>query len=293
MGRKNIYPQGEEQDKGLGLTKKGGYNNPLCIALNCFPKNIAMKKLFLLQIFYVFLTITLLSLFWELVLEGHLFAEGEEGFDEKIEILSTVIIFSLLALSYPTYKGLSLIRNWEQLEKVLIDQGMELDEGDKKKLASLDSIKFILMDELHRRKKAEDKIRNERQKFFNMLDQLPICFHLQADDYTVPFANKMFKKRFGSPDVGMCYRLMHNRSKPCEPCSTFRIFDSHATASNIWTSQNGKTYWTVVTPFEDMDGSTLIMEMAIDITSEQKAHHIYIHTTHTHTHTLTHRSLDT
>ncbi len=144
---------------------------------------------------------------------------------------------------------------------------MKLDQGP----TSIDSIKSVLKDELQRRKKAKQKIVSEREKFFNMLDQLPICFHLQADDYTIPFANKMFKERFGSPDRGNCYQVMHNQSKPCEPCSTFRIFDSLKTESNIWTSPDGKTCLTVVTPFEDVDGSTLIMEMAIDITSEQKA----------------------
>ena len=87
---------------------------------------------------------------------------------------------------------------------------MPLNKGDKNKATGLDSIKSILMDELHRRKKAKEKLVSERQKFFNMLDQLPICFHLQADDYTVPFANKMFKQRFGSSDTGVCYQLTHN-----------------------------------------------------------------------------------
>jgi K+-sensing histidine kinase KdpD len=230
-----------------------------------------MKKYFLLQIFYVFLMIALMSLLWEFVVEGFLSLDGHEDFSNKIEDVWATIVIACLALAYPTYKGLSIIRNWKELEKTLINQEMQSDNIENKKLASPDSINIILMDELHRRKKAAEIIKNERHKFFNMLDQLPICFHLQADDYTVPFANKMFKKRFGSPDTGLCHQLMHNRSKPCEPCSTFRIFDSHETESNVWTSQDGKTYLTVVTPFEDVDGSILIMEMAIDITSEQKA----------------------
>lgn len=104
-----------------------------------------------------------------------------------------------------------------------------------------------------------------------MLDQLPVCFHLQASDYTVPFANKMFRDRFGDPDKGKCYQLMHDRETPCEPCTTFRSFDSRKTESNIWTSADDKTYLTVITPFDDLNGNTLLMEMAIDITSEQKA----------------------
>jgi signal transduction histidine kinase len=230
-----------------------------------------MKKIFLLQIFYVISTIILLSLFWKFVLEGLFFSDLNEDLDGKIEYITTILVFSLLALTYPTFKGLSLIRGWESLQKIPVDQLIDLSEVEQKKINSLDSIESILFSELHRRRKAEKKLVSERQKFFNMLDQLPVCFHLQGDDYTVPFANKMFKEHFGDPDKGLCYQVMHNRSKPCEPCPTFKVFDVPETGSSIWTSQAGKTYLTVVTPFEDMDGSKLVMEMGIDITSEKIA----------------------
>ncbi len=200
-------------------------------------------------------------------MEGVLFADEAEGFDEKIEFVLTTISFVVLALMYPIYKGLSIIDNWEQLKIALAEQGLRFDRG----ITSPDSIKSILMDELVKSQKGEEGIENERQKFFNMLDQLPVCFHLQANDYSVPFANKMFRDRFGDPDREKCYQLMHERSTPCEPCTTFRSFDSFKTESNIWTSPDDKTYLTVITPFEDIDGTTLLMEMAIDITSEQKA----------------------
>ncbi|MBC8286930.1 MAG: hypothetical protein H8E42_05580 [Nitrospinae bacterium] len=226
-----------------------------------------MKKFFLLQVFCVIFVIALLSLFWEFVLEGIFFLDGHEGVVAKLEDISTTTIIALMALAYPTYKGLSLINNWKELEKTLVDQGLQLARG----VTSLDSMKSVLMDELFRRKKAEEGIENERQKFLNMLDQLPVCFHLQARDYTVPFANKMFRERFGDSEKGICHQLMHKRSTPCEPCTTFRVFDTLQTESSIWTSLDGKTYLTVVTPFDDINGATLIMEMAIDISSEQKA----------------------
>jgi hypothetical protein len=45
--------------------------------------------------------------------------------------------------------------------------------------------------------------------FLNMLDQLPVYFHLQSNDYTIPFANKMFRDRFGNTEKNKCYELMH------------------------------------------------------------------------------------
>ena len=91
-----------------------------------------MKKYFFLQIFYVICTITLLSLFWEFVLEGLLLLDGHEEFYEKIEDVLSTLVITLIALAYPTYKGLSIIRNWKELEKTLSDQGMQLNVGDEK-----------------------------------------------------------------------------------------------------------------------------------------------------------------
>ena len=102
-----------------------------------------MKKNFLLEIFYVIVTISLLSLFWEFVLEGLLLLDGHEEFYEKIEDVLSTLVITLIALAYPTYKGLSIIRNWKELEKTLIDQGMQLNVGDEKKIADLDSINNI------------------------------------------------------------------------------------------------------------------------------------------------------
>ena len=112
---------------------------------------------------------------------------------------------------------------------------------------------------------------NERQNFFNMLDNLPICFHLQAPDYSIPFANKMFRERFQEPKGKPCYTAMHKRSSPCEVCSTFRVFDTGENVYSVWESSDKYTYLTVCTPFKDADGSDLVMEMAVDITEQKRA----------------------
>ncbi len=120
-------------------------------------------------------------------------------------------------------------------------------------------------------KSETSAILKERQNFYNMLDNLPVAFHLQAPDYSVPFANKLFQERFGHPENRMCYDLMHNRKEPCETCSPFQVFDTKQTKSSIWTALDGRTYLTVVTPFSDINGDPLVMEMAIDISPQKKA----------------------
>jgi NO-binding membrane sensor protein with MHYT domain len=112
---------------------------------------------------------------------------------------------------------------------------------------------------------------NERQNFFNMLDNLPVCFHLQAPDYSIPFANKMFRERFEEPRNKPCYTSMHKRSSPCEVCSTFRVFETGENIYSVWESPEKYTYLTVCTPFKDTDGTDLVMEMAVDITDQKRA----------------------
>ncbi|MZG54182.1 MAG: response regulator [Nitrospinae bacterium] len=135
----------------------------------------------------------------------------------------------------------------------------------------LEKINQELQAEVNQKVDAESRAKHERQNLYNILDSLPIAFHLQAPDYSVPFANKVFRERFGENIEKPCYKLMHNRSEPCEVCTTFKVFDHGKNESSIWDAPDGKTYLTVCTPFTDMDGSPLVMEMALDITEQENS----------------------
>jgi signal transduction histidine kinase len=135
----------------------------------------------------------------------------------------------------------------------------------------LENANTALKDEILHRKSTEESIIRERQNLYNMLDFLPMAFHLQAPDYTVPFANKVFRDLFGDPQKQKCYGLMHNRSEACEVCEPFRVFDHGRDEISIWEANNNRTYITVCAPFADVDGSPLVMEMALDITEQENA----------------------
>ncbi|MBN4080000.1 PAS domain S-box protein, partial [bacterium AH-315-C08] len=142
----------------------------------------------------------------------------------------------------------------------------------KEDMAQLISSLGNQMGQFFERYELKQRLLKDQQNFFNMLENLPVSFHLQAPDYTVPFANKMFRERFGNPQEGKkCFQLMYNRSEPCKVCTPFEIFGTNDTRDSIWTALDGKTYLTVATPFQDIDGSNLVMEMAVDITKEKEA----------------------
>ncbi len=114
-------------------------------------------------------------------------------------------------------------------------------------------------------------LQSERKKFFDILENLPIAFHLQASDYSVPYGNKLFRESFGPPTIKPCYELMHKRTAPCEICQPFKVFTTQEEITSIWTSPEGKTYLTMCTPYQDIDQTPLVMEMALDITELEQA----------------------
>lgn len=70
--------------------------------------------------------------------------------------------------------------------------------------------------------------------------------HLQAPDYTVPWADEEFIEEFGPIEGRKCYQLMHKRESPCEICPTFEAFETEKTVVSEWDCDNGHTYLTIV-----------------------------------------------
>ena len=62
---------------------------------------------------------------------------------------------------------------------------------------ALESANQALLAKIAEKEAAEKKVNLERQNLYNILDSLPMAFHLQAPDHTVPFANKVFRELLG------------------------------------------------------------------------------------------------
>ena len=120
------------------------------------------------------------------------------------------------------------------------------------------------------RKEAETIIRQERQRFFSLLDMLPAIVALVAPDRTLPFVNRQFREIFGEPEGRVCHELIFSLPEPCEGCKTLGVFETRQPAEYEWASPLGKTYQIHDYPFDDIDGSPMVLELGIDIT-ERKA----------------------
>ncbi|AFA47467.1 sensor histidine kinase [Acetobacterium woodii] len=117
---------------------------------------------------------------------------------------------------------------------------------------------------------AQIKLQKERTFLFSLIDGIPAYVYLQADDFSIKYANKMFYELYGGYDIKPCYKVLHNRDIPCENCMTFRVFETKE--PQIWMHRDalsGKIYRVYDYPFVDYEGTELVLEMGIDITAQQ------------------------
>jgi signal transduction histidine kinase/FixJ family two-component response regulator len=121
------------------------------------------------------------------------------------------------------------------------------------------------------RKNALEAIKTERQRFYALLEMLPAYLVLLTPDYHVAFANRFFRARFGEPQGRPCFEYLFGRSKPCETCEPHAVLKTIAPHHWEWAGPDGHYYDVHDFPFTDADGSTLILEMGIDITERKQA----------------------
>ena len=119
-------------------------------------------------------------------------------------------------------------------------------------------------------KKSKDSA-TELFRLLSILDEIPAFIYLQDKDYSIRYSNKYFNKHFRKPRKGeRCFEIFWNRKEPCEKCITFKVFDTKV--PQVWDCKSaiaGKVYQIHDYPFEDINGSPLVLELGIDI-SERK-----------------------
>jgi len=111
----------------------------------------------------------------------------------------------------------------------------------------------------------------DRWRLFNLLNELPGIVYVRAPDYTISFANRYFQARFGDPKSGPCYRVIHGRQAPCEPCSCDIALAENRTQESEWVFADGTSYQLNDYPFVDVDGVEKVLHLGIDTTKRKQA----------------------
>jgi signal transduction histidine kinase len=110
----------------------------------------------------------------------------------------------------------------------------------------------------------------ERQRLYNVLETLPAYVILLDKDHRVPFANKIFRERFGESCGKRCHEYLFNLDSECENCVTYKVYKENKPQHWYWTGPDKRDYDIYDFPFKEADGSTLILEMGIDITEQKR-----------------------
>lgn len=121
------------------------------------------------------------------------------------------------------------------------------------------------------RKRAEEALKGERQRLYDVLDTLPVYVLLLTPEHHVPFANRFFEERYGSFRGRRCFESLFERTKPCEICETYTVLETMLPHQWEWTGPDGRIYDIFDFPFIDTDGSTIVMEVGVDITERKQA----------------------
>ena len=119
-------------------------------------------------------------------------------------------------------------------------------------------------------RKLSESIRAERQRFLEVLETLPTMISLLTPDHRVVFSNRSYREKFGETGNQRCYEARFGRTEPCDICETYSVLDS--AQSHHWEViyPDGSLVDAHEYPFTDLDGSSLILEIKVDITERRR-----------------------
>jgi len=200
---------------------------------------------------------------------GELTFVRQDGTKFPAEVSST--IFELPGGEKRTVIIINDITERKRAEAALQEAKERLEIRVEERTCELELANRTLREEMAERLRATDAVKAERKQFYDVLETLPAYLLLLTPDHHVPFANRFFRERFGESQGRRCFEYLFKRNEPCENCMTYDALNNMAPLEWDWTGPDGHNYHVYDFPFKDTDGSTLIMEMGIDVTERMRA----------------------
>jgi signal transduction histidine kinase/ActR/RegA family two-component response regulator len=111
----------------------------------------------------------------------------------------------------------------------------------------------------------------ERQRLYDLLETLPVMIFMIAPDHRMAFANRLLRRKLGENLRGKrCYEYLMHRDEPCGFCRAFDVLKTQAPYRWELNIHDGSVFSTYNYPFVDIDGSSLILGITLDITEQRR-----------------------
>jgi PAS domain S-box-containing protein len=156
-------------------------------------------------------------------------------------------------------------------DEALKKSNEELENKVRERTSELLNLNKILDSEIAERIKAEKLVEAERKRINGLLELIPAYLILLTPDHHVAYSNRFFRERFGKSNGKRCFEFLFDRTEPCEICETYEVLKDLKPHTWEWRGPDDHIYSIFDFPYNDYDGSQLIMEMGIDITALKEA----------------------
>ncbi len=125
------------------------------------------------------------------------------------------------------------------------------------------------------KKRIEEAIKNEENKFRTLLDAIEHGVTIQDKDYNIIYQNTILKDTFGDGIGKKCYQVYEGKDKICEGCPVqlaWKDGKSHTSLREVVLPSGEITFWeNVASPMKDAGGKIVAcIEVAKNITDRKK-----------------------
>ncbi|WP_316896324.1 response regulator [Pseudodesulfovibrio indicus] len=125
--------------------------------------------------------------------------------------------------------------------------------------------------DLTKLRRTDEDLRREQQRQIFFMESLPgIVYHLYPDQ-TIRYANRYFRRYFGSPRNRKCREALNCSGTTCSLCPPMEAMNTDRAVEWDWTDGQGRTFHLQCSPMTDSNGERMIMVLGIDITARQRA----------------------
>lgn len=119
-------------------------------------------------------------------------------------------------------------------------------------------------------KEAYEQLAAAQRRLFSVLNMMPGYVALIDRAYAIRFVNDGFLEAFSEPGDRPCYQVQHGLDEPCDDCPLLEILQKRQPRNWEATYANGRSYHVWGYPFTDIDGTSLVLELGLDITERRE-----------------------